>query len=65
MLIAVNVYTERVEGEVLVWLVISQQDGQVYAFSFPPEDAQALHVALGEAVHKATLLAPTDGRGPT
>lgn len=53
MLVAINVYPERLDGDVVVWLVISQQDGKVHPLTFGIDDTKLLLDALAEALDKA------------
>ena len=57
-LVAINVYPERMEGEVVVWLVISRQDGQVTAMTYSIHDTELLIDALTDALAKAKAMRP-------
>ena len=55
-LMAINVYAERLEGDVVVWLVISRQDGKYMAMTFQPDEVDLLVDALTQAKKTAKLL---------
>lgn len=58
-LVAVNVYAERFEGEVTIWLVFSQPSGEVYALTLDPDDIPPLIEALTIEGGKAkAMMAP-------
>ena len=53
LLISINVYAERLEGSVVVWLAISRQDGTYTAMTFAPPDVDLLIDALTKAREQA------------
>lgn len=55
-LVAVNAYPERLDGNVVVWLVFSQQDGSVFALTLDPPDLDLLIEALTNASAKAASM---------
>ena len=63
-LIAINTYAERLDGDVVVWLVISRQDGKYMAMTFQPSEVGLLIDALAEAKgHAEHLMLPGDATG--
>lgn len=59
MIVAVNTYAERLEGQVVVWLVVSQLDGTIFAMTLDPADASLLIDALKRALADANALVPS------